>query len=427
MRNTAALKGTWGFEDLDAVCKALKPHVSLPGLQVLCSSQRDHRFFECDDSKNVYAGMYHIREPETKRLDMSPAEFVSCARSWVSQKLMLKVAVIPPKCAAKCTAAALDTTSPGGPIATSLRGNMDWNWLTSLLAAQQFGPILRADLEATTAHALLPARYALHDEFLVQLSGRRRVLLVSPDQAFSGMFPYPTAHPYDKYSMVDLHALDPGQWPGCTQLKGVVAVLRPGDLLHIPAFWFVVSHDLEAENVTLRVKVHPGTRAPAADASPLRLSRTLEERVAAVEGPGGVRRWLRLVGAGREVETLDLGTVEGYRRAVMCQGIRDEVEETLGAGAWAELLPAVCRGRLVPTPWLNANYKPPLLLANGPMVYEDTRTEEERKYPTLFRRKLESEGWNVPASVSTVPIPGVNVPMQGAGPLQGPSLSAFRS
>ena len=35
--------------------------------------------------------------------------------------------------------------------------------------------------------------------------------------------------------------------------------------------------------------------------------------------------------------------------------------------------------------------------------------------PRLPRRraKLEAEGWSVPASVSTVPIPGVNMPLNG--------------
>ncbi len=48
-----------------------------------------------------------------------------------------------------------------------------------------------------------------------------------------------------------------------------------------------------------------------------------------------------------------LPQVKGYRRIVFCQGVRDDVEEALGAGAWADLLPRMCEGRLVPTPWLN--------------------------------------------------------------------------
>lgn len=210
--------------------------------------------------------------------------------------------------------------------------------------------------------------------------------------------------------------------------------------------------------------------------------------------------------------------VKGYRRIVFCQAVRDDVDGALGAGAWADLLPRMCEGRLVPTPWLNKvgaargreallaamprdplpclacteqqpapahsprrsltlshlprrtarpphqDFREPLYLLDRPVRLADTRTEEERRYPELFRwgacsapgdarhgrrgclqgapvsrcaggaclpsrrrtpcatatpatttplrrrAKLEAEGWSVPASVSTVPIPGVNMP-----------------
>jgi hypothetical protein len=45
--------------------------------------------------------------------------------------------------------------------------------------------------------------------------------------------------------------------------------------------------------------------------------------------------------------------VKGYRRILFCQSVRDDVDGALGGGAWANLLPRMCEGRLVPTPWLN--------------------------------------------------------------------------
>ena len=44
-------------------------------------------------------------------------------------------------------------------------------------------------------------------------------------------------HPYDRYSMVDLEAPDLGLWPKSTRPSGVVALLQPGDLLFVPAYW----------------------------------------------------------------------------------------------------------------------------------------------------------------------------------------------
>ena len=67
-----------------------------------------------------------------------------------------------------------------------------------------------------------------------------------------------------------------------------------------------------------------------------------------------------------EEEWIDLATVKGYRRIVMCQEVRDELMLHLapdGADAdeadegelqdWQKVIIAMCEGRLLPTPWLN--------------------------------------------------------------------------
>ena len=49
-----------------------------------------------------------------------------------------------------------------------------------------------------------------------------------------------------------------------------------------------------------------------------------------------------------------MATVAGYRRVVMCQEARDEVEPALAPGeSVAALLLSMCERRLMPTPWLN--------------------------------------------------------------------------
>lgn len=130
--------------------------------------------------------------------------------------------------------------------------------------------------------------------------------------------------------------------------------------------------------------------------------------------------------------------VKGYCRILFCQSVRDDVDGALGSGAWAGLLPRMCEGRLVPTPWLNKvrseaaaqrptalscaapslvqpppwsapqaasacwpltsaptashghrlclqDFREPLYLLDKPVRLEDTRTEEEKRYPELFR------------------------------------------
>ena len=133
---------------------------------------------------------------------------------------------------------AVDGASACGPaLAGDLEGGVDWGWLGGLLRAQRFGPVLHCDVEAGGRGGLLPARYECCDRLLAQAAGRRRVLLLPPGQAFDGVYPYPTHHPYDRYSMVDLEAPDPGLWPKWGGVRGVSALLQPGDVLYVPAYW----------------------------------------------------------------------------------------------------------------------------------------------------------------------------------------------
>lgn len=94
---------------------------------------------------------------------------------------------------------------------------------------------------------------------------------------------------------------------------------------------------------------------------------------------------------------------------------------------------------------MTQDFREPLYLKDKGVRVEDTRTDEERKYPQLFRQKLEGafnelsvvlsnctgvpastchanllpqvyvyvssagEGWKVQKTISTIPIPGYNI------------------
>ena len=65
--------------------------------------------------------------------------------------------------------------------------------------------------------------------------------------------------------------------------------------------------------------------------------------------------------AGREEEEdrVDVTTVAGYKQIVAVWEARDEVDAVLGRHAWKRLFPAMCVGRLLPTPWLNKVWDSP--------------------------------------------------------------------
>jgi hypothetical protein len=67
--------------------------------------------------------------------------------------------------------------------------------------------------------------------------GRKLVLLASPAE-FGSLYPYPVGHPADRQSQVHLHSPDTARFPRFRALKLQYAVLRPGEVLYIPAFWW---------------------------------------------------------------------------------------------------------------------------------------------------------------------------------------------
>lgn len=405
-------ENTVTFDRLVELCAAASS--SKDTLEVMCSDSKNHQFMSYDVSKNDARGPYYVREFETQMLNMSMHDFVQCSRSWTKQKLYLKGRLFSSIRQRGAEGDGYAHEVCEGPLHgvgqyVLQSGVIDWKRLEGLVSSQRFGDIGPVSLEAGSKNGVLPLQYATRDVLHIQLSGRRRVTMISPEQAFGCLYPYPMAHPYDTYAMASIEKIDRDCWPGIGNASLQRAIVGPGEILYVPAFWFVHIHDLENENVSLQVPLKSHMRAPAADSTLLRVSRALEERVADVVGVSEVKRWFSIISSGNETKHVDLNTVKGYKCARMCQDIRDEMERSLGVGAWSRILPRVIDHRLEPTPWLNKQFREPLLLTDTPVRIEDTRTEEERKYPTLFRQKLEKEGWNVPKTVSTVPIPGYNM------------------
>ena len=59
---------------------------------VSCSSAEKDRFFLGQPAKNVYGSGYHVREPETRTIQMTFADFTECLLKWhASEKVFLKV------------------------------------------------------------------------------------------------------------------------------------------------------------------------------------------------------------------------------------------------------------------------------------------------------------------------------------------------
>lgn len=252
---------------------------------------------------------------------------------------------------------------------------LDWQWLNGMRRAQRFGPIRSVVLGVGTLGSLLPAHhptstrissqaaatsstsngatYGTHldpdaeavaaaaaayasasnsssyEALQCQVIGRRRVLLVSPEQSYKGMYPYPVSHPYDGYAMVDLDDADYSRFPNITKVRGQACVVEPGDVLFVPDGWWRHEHGLSGEHAHVELRMGMGGRARTAAAAVLAVGRIVEDRVSRAEGPRDARHWTRVIAEAEEADWVDLGTVAGQRRVDMAQMVRDEVDRGL--------------------------------------------------------------------------------------------------
>ena len=201
------------------------------------------------------------------------------------------------------------------------------------------------------------------------------MLLISPDQTYKGMYPFPVCHAYDGYSMVDLANIDYVKYPRIVDVRGDVAVCRPGDVLFVPDGWWrheqgtretrisapttssprqptaqrvcdtssnriIISFTDQSRRLSLHpglsgdacwnahvdVRVATGARPRTRACATLAVGRVVEQRITREEGAKDARRWLEVVKNAEEAEWLDLGTVEGQRRIDTAQVLRDEID-----------------------------------------------------------------------------------------------------
>lgn len=410
------LEQTWDFERVASALGASEWEC------LMCPSSK-HKFLVCDASKNAHGSYYHIREPEVETMRCKFEDFVQCARNWREKSILFDAEIFTAKTIVNAEDIAdpppksdFDQRCPDDFIKNVCSG-IDWGWFNRFTRAQRFGQLLSMRLVAGQRDSLNPARYYLEESIHLQVNGRRRILLIPPKHSFGGMYPYPVAHPYDGYSMVDLDDVDYGQTPAFTSVRGLSFVLEPGDFLYIPRGWWRHEQGLSKEHIHLDFRLLHGKRPRARDMAILPVSRSIEERLAVAEGIHQIKHWLKAIAEAEDANWIDLSTVKGHKRIKMTQMVRDEVDLNLGRGSWQSFLRTMIDGRLDPTPWLNISFREPLYLTDKPVHVADTRNELEKEFPEFYVAKLKKEGYAVdytpvsvfnpthPETIASVPKP----------------------
>jgi len=390
------LLASWTFERLASESGDQKGPRSQ--WDALVSAADKNRFISYSEGKNVFGSYYHVREPETERMPTSLREFVQCARTWTTRRIFLKALLMQQsvKDAEDCGSVPKPQENVPKGMAEALEKEVHWEWLKDvLLQPCGFGGVVATMLTCCMRDGLLPAHYVAYETLHAQLRGRRRILLIDPAQSYKGMYPYPTAHTYDRQSMVDLDKPDYDDWPKFAQVKGQVCILEPGDVLYAPMWWWRHVQELEDEGIALEFGLHQKQRVRQAAMVPLSLGRIIEDRIATAENMRDTKHWIQTIANAEEADYIDLSTPKGHKRMMLVQSIRDECDNCLGLGKWQEFLRELIDRRLDPTPWLNVNFREPLYLHDVPIQHEDTRNELEQKFPEFFYNKLTQEGYNV--------------------------------
>ena len=95
-----------------------------------------------------------------------------------------------------------------------------------------------------------PCHYDEQQNLFAQLHGSKRVVLFSPAD-FGCLYPFPLHHPSDRQSQVDLYHPDLRRFPKFAHARPLEAVLRPGDVLYLPQYWWHHIENLDDECVSL--------------------------------------------------------------------------------------------------------------------------------------------------------------------------------
>mmetsp|Transcript_99958 Transcript_99958/g.182327 ORF Transcript_99958/g.182327 Transcript_99958/m.182327 type:complete len:512 (-) Transcript_99958:272-1807(-) len=107
----------------------------------------------------------------------------------------------------------------------------EWQEANLLPLVQRF--YLFAGLGGTLYHC----HYDLQPNLHVQLSGKKRFIIFSPDN-WSSLYPFPLHHDLDRRSQVDFDKPDYEKFPEFKGARGTLVELNPGDALYIPPYWW---------------------------------------------------------------------------------------------------------------------------------------------------------------------------------------------
>uniref|UniRef100_A0A1B6C8Y2 Hypoxia-inducible factor 1-alpha inhibitor n=1 Tax=Clastoptera arizonana TaxID=38151 RepID=A0A1B6C8Y2_9HEMI len=201
----------------------LEQQIGSKNCSVLISKNHKFKYFDLHKLASHNLGDF---KPPIKRVNMKISEFSKKLRDWKKGDPRLYLQQI------------LNNTM-GQTITNDFR-KFRWDWVKS--KAQSWGPLTHNLLLVAMEGNVTPCHYDEQQNLFAQIRGFKRCILFPPEQ-FECLYPHPVIHPYDRQSQVDFDRPDYIRFPKFSEVKGLEAVIGPGDVLYIPIYWW---HQVES-------------------------------------------------------------------------------------------------------------------------------------------------------------------------------------
>ncbi|KAL4239511.1 Hypoxia-inducible factor 1-alpha inhibitor [Mactra antiquata] len=181
----------------------------------------------------------------------------------------------------------------------------NWKWVTDQQKTNKWGPLTSNLLLVGMEGNITPVHYDEQENFFAQIYGEKRFLLFHPDQ-YENLYPYPVYHPHDRQSQVELDSPDFDRFPNARNLQGYEGVVKPGDVLYIPMYWWHQVESLQNGGETISVNFWYMAGTPEKVTHPLTaqqkvaMTRNIEKMILqALSDPEEVPPFMRMLVVGR--------------------------------------------------------------------------------------------------------------------------------